>query len=50
MHDQVRETEITHIGRRLTEAIGDQRETFWFMQRLSLAVQRAIAANIPCGE
>ena len=34
----------------LTEATGGQRETFWFMQRLRLAVQRGNAASIPCGE
>ena len=38
------------IGRRLTEAKGDQSETFWFMQRLSLAVKRGDAASILCGE
>ena len=37
-------------GRRLTEATGDQRETFWFMKKLSLAVQRDNAASILCGE
>ena len=41
---------VRDIGRRLTEATGDQRETFWFMQRLSLAVQRGNAASILCGE
>ena len=41
---------VRHIGRRLTEATGDQRETFWFMQRLSLAVQRGNAASILCGD
>ena len=41
---------VRDIGRRLTEATGDQRETFWFMQRLSLTVQRGIAASILCGE
>ena len=34
------------IGLRLTEATGDQRESFWFMQRLSLAVQRGNAASV----
>ena len=29
---------VRDIGRRLTGATGDHRETFWFMQRLSLAV------------
>ena len=38
------------IGRRLTKATGDQRETFWFLQRLSLAVQGGNAASIICGE
>ena len=41
---------VREIGRRLTEATGDQRETFWFMQRLSLAVQRGNAASILYGE
>ena len=41
---------VRDIGRRLTDATGDQRETFWFMQRLSLAVQRGNAASILCGE
>ena len=41
---------VRDIGRRLAEATGDQRETFWFMQRLSLAVQRGNAASILCGE
>ena len=40
---------VRDIGRRLTEATGDQRETFWFVQRLSLAVQRGKAASILCG-
>ena len=41
---------VRDIGRRLTEATGDQRETFWSSQRLSLVVQRGNAASIPCGE
>ena len=41
---------VRYIDRRLTEATGDQRETFWFMQRLSLAVQGGNAASILCGE
>ena len=41
---------VRDIGRRLTEATGDQQETFWFMQRLSLADQRGNAASILCGE
>ena len=38
------------IGRRLTGATGDQRETFWLMQSLSLAVKRCNATSILCGE
>ena len=34
------------IGRRLTEATGDQQENFWLIQRLSLAVQRSNAVSI----
>ena len=41
---------VCDIGRRLTEATGDQRQTYWFMQRLSLAVQRGNDASIICGE
>ena len=41
---------VRNIGRRLTEATGDQRETIWFMQRLSLAVRRGNAASIFCSE
>ena len=41
---------VRDIGHRLTEATGDQRETFRFMQRLSLTVQRSNAANILCGK
>ena len=41
---------VRDIGRRLTKATEDQRETFWFMQRLSLAVQGANAASILCGK
>ena len=41
---------VRDIGRSLTEALGDQRETFWFMQRLSLVLQRGNAASILCGE
>ena len=41
---------VRDIVRRLTEATGDQHETFWFMQRLSLAVQRDNAASIICSE
>ena len=36
---------VRDIGRRLTEAAGDQRESFWFTRRLSLAVQRGNAAS-----
>ena len=35
---------IKKFGRRLTVAIGDTRETVWFMQRVSLAVPRDNAA------
>ena len=38
------------IARRLAEATGDQRGTFWFMQRLSMAVQRGNTATFICGE
>ena len=41
---------VCNIGRRLTEATGDQREIFWFLQRLSLAVHRGNVASIPCAE
>ena len=41
---------VRDIGRTLTEATGNQHETFWFMQRLSLAVQRGNAASIICAE
>ena len=41
---------VRDIGRRLTEATGDQHVTFWFIQRLSLAVQRGNTASILCGE
>ena len=41
---------VRDIDCRLTEATGDQRETFWFMQILSLAVQHGNAASILCGE
>ena len=41
---------VRDIVFRLTKATGDQRETFWFMQGLSLAVQRDNAASILCGE
>ena len=34
----------------LTEAAGDLRETFLFVQRLSLAAQRRNAASILCGQ
>ena len=34
----------------ITEARGDYRDTFWFMQRLNLPVQRGNAASIPCDE
>ena len=37
---------VREIARRFTEATGDQRETFLFMQRLSLAVQRCNTASI----
>ena len=37
---------VRDIGCRLTEATGEQRETFWFMQRLSFAVQRGNAVSI----
>ena len=40
---------VRDIGRRLTEATGEQLDTFWFMQRLSPAVQRGNAASILCG-
>ena len=41
---------VCDISRRLTETTGDQRETFRFMQRLSLVVQSGSAASILCGE
>ena len=41
---------VRDVGRRLTEARGNQRETFWLMQRLSLAVEHGNTANILCGE
>ena len=41
---------VHDIVRRLIGATGDQRDTFWFMQRLSMAVQRGNAASILCGE
>ena len=41
---------VRDIGRMLTEATGDQRETFWFLQRLSLVVQRGNPASILCGQ
>ena len=41
---------VRDIGRRSIEATGDQRETFWFIQKLSLAVQRGNVASIICGE
>ena len=37
---------IRDIGRRSTEATGDQPETFLFMQKLSLVVQRGNGASI----
>ena len=40
---------VRDIDRRLTEATRDQRETFWFMQKLSLTVPRGSAASILCG-
>ena len=40
---------VSDIGRRSTEAIGDQDEAFSLMQRLSLAVQRGSGSSIPCG-
>ena len=39
---------VRDIGRRLTEATGDQRETLWLMQRLGLAVHRGNDASILC--
>ena len=39
---------VRDIGRRSTQATGDQRESFWFMRILILAVQRGKAANILC--
>ena len=41
---------VRDIARRLTEATGDLPETFWFMQRLSLAVQRGNVISILCGK
>ena len=41
---------VRGIGRRLTEATGDQRETSWLTQRLSLALQHGNDASIFCGE
>ena len=41
---------VCDIGRRLTEATGEQRETFWFMRRLSLQGQRGDAASILCSK
>ena len=41
---------VRDIGRRLTEATVDQRDTFWFMQILSLACQRGNAASFLYGE
>ena len=41
---------VRAISRRLTEATGDQRDTFRLMQKLSFAVQRGNAASILYGE
>ena len=41
---------VRDIGLRLTEATGDQRETFWLMQKLSFSVQLGSGARIICGE
>jgi len=37
---------ISEIGRRITEATEDRRETFWLEQRIGLAVQRGNAYSI----
>ena len=37
---------ISEIGRRITEATGESRETLWLEQRLGLAVQRGNALSI----
>jgi hypothetical protein len=46
---------VKEIGRRLVEATGEVRESFWFQQRLGLAIQRGnafsiLAAGRECGE
>ena len=41
---------VRDIGRRLTLATGDQRETFRLRQRFSWAVQRSNTSSILCGE
>ena len=38
------------IARRLIEITGDQRDTYFFIQRLSLAVQCGNAASIICAK
>ena len=37
---------IQEIGKRITQATGDRRETMWLKQRLSIAIQRGNATSI----
>ena len=49
-YSEVTKNLVCDNGCRLTEATGGQREILWFVQRLSLAVQRGNAADILCSE
>ena len=41
---------VRDIGRRLTGATGQQRETFWLLLRLSLPLQRGKVSGVLYGE
>ena len=46
VYGKTTEALISEIGHRICEVSGDRRETFWFEQRLGLAVQRGNAFSI----
>ena len=49
-HNDGTKNTVRDINPRLNEATWYQRENFWLMQRLSLAVKRGNAATIICDE